>query len=160
MQSQEVPLAKPQGGFAPALLDKVSLILNTVEGIYTIVREVQKKEAEEFTVVRVRTNPNDNGILLDLSGGADVMTFLVAKMPDFMKALQDSNGGEISEEMKIALTFADNNPYETMAEQVAAYALQDLVDEPLDDNHKTYVQQLAPQVTILIDNDLEIVPGE
>lgn len=157
--SDNEPL-KSEGGFTPALLDKLTEVMQTVERIYFIVRNAQQQDIEGLTIARIRTSPKDSGILLDINGGADVITFLVSNMPEFVKTLQGGDAVKMSEAMEKALQVANVDKYETIPEQVAEYALQELVFKFLDENRKTYVQQLVPYLATLIDSSLKIVSSE
>ena len=66
----------------------------------------------------------------------------------------------LSESMQKALEVANVGEYDTIPEQVAEYALQELVFKFLEENRKTYVQQLVPHLAKLIDGSLKIVAGE
>lgn len=153
-------LVQAQGGFAAPILEPVADVLKNVERIYYIIREAQQQEAEGFSIVRVRTEPMEGAILLDVKGGTDVVNFLTAKMPDFIKILEGGEAVSMSAEMEKAMETAHADQYDSMAEQVAEYALQELVVNFLDDQRKDYVQQLSPHLDSLMASLLDIVPTE
>jgi pSer/pThr/pTyr-binding forkhead associated (FHA) protein len=154
--SSNLALVQAMGGFAPSILDGLADMMRNVERIFYIVREAQQQDAEGFSIVRIRTEPLEGAILFDVKGGADVLNFIMSKMPDFVKVLQGGEAVAMSADMEKAMEIAHIDQYDTIAEQVAEYALQELVFKFLEDNRKTYVQQLAPYLDRLISGALEI----
>jgi FHA domain len=153
-------LVQAQGGFAAPVLEQVAKVLKNVERIYYIIREAQQQEAEGFSVIRIRTEPMEGAILLDVKGGTDVVNFLTAKMSDFVKVLDGGEAVSMSDEMENAMEIAHADQYDSMAEQVAEFALQELVIKFLGEQRKDYVQQLSPHLDSLMTSLLDIVPSE
>jgi pSer/pThr/pTyr-binding forkhead associated (FHA) protein len=153
-------LVQAQGGFAPTLLEAINVVLQSIEKIYYIMREAQQAEAEGFSIIRIRTEPMDGAILVDVKGGADVLGFLTTKMPDFVKVLSGGEAVSLSSEMEEALEIAHIDQYESSAEQVSEYALQELVFRFMGDERRHYVKQLAPHFSELISSTLDVVTAE
>jgi hypothetical protein len=135
-------------------------VLQSIEKIYYIMREAQQAEAEGFSIIRIRTEPMDGAILVDVKCGADVLGFLTTKMPDFVKVLSGGEAVSLSSEMEEALEIAHIDQYESSAEQVSEYALQELVFRFMGDERRHYVKQLAPHFSELISSTLDVVTAE
>lgn len=150
-------LVQAHGGFAPVLLETVGNVLRNVEKVYAIIREAQQEPVEGFSILRIRTEPMEGSLLVDIKGAKDVLGFLTEKMPDFVKMLEGGEAVSMSSEMKDALELSQADQYDTVAEKVAEYALQELVFKFLQDQRKSYVQQLAPHFADLISSVLQVV---
>jgi pSer/pThr/pTyr-binding forkhead associated (FHA) protein len=150
-------LAQAQGGFAPPVLETVVDVLKSLERVYYIIREAQEEEAEGFSIVRIRTEPMDNAIFLDVKGGTDIVNFFTSKLPDFIKMLEGGEVVSMSAETDKVIESVHLDQYDTVAEQVAEYALQELVFKFLEGQRKDYVQQLAPHLDSIIASALDIV---
>ena len=149
-------LVQARGGFPAATLESIADMLKNVERIFYIIREAQQEEAEGFSIVRIRTEPMDGAILVDAKGGTDVISFLTTKMGDFVKVLQGGEAVSMSSDMEKAMESAHLDQYDSVSEQVAEYALQELVYKFLNEQRKTYVQQLAPHLENLMASGLNI----
>ena len=156
----KISLIQTQGGFSPILLETITKTLLNIQKIHTLIRAAQGQEHEGFSVLRIRTEAMERAILIDTKGATDVLDFLINKMDDFVKVLEKGGNVELTPKMAAAVQAANVDHYENIPEQVAEYALQELVFRFLNETRKDYVQKLATHLGDLIDSTLDIVSAD
>lgn len=138
------------GGIVPSGLHSISIYLEQVSQIYNIVRQAQEETTNRFQVTAIHTQVGSTALIVEVGEGTDVLNFLARKLPAFIK-LQENN----TENDELQLPSLQR--YSEPMQQIADYALQEIVFKFLDDNVRDiYVRNLASYFDALLETKLEI----
>lgn len=136
----------------PTHLQNLGVYINEAAEIYKIIREVQEHEATGFQVTMIYVQDGTNDLLIDVGEGADITAFLAKKLGPFIKVLDGKKKSEGRQTESL-------QRYPEPLEQIADYALQEMVFKFLDENVRDdYVSRLRKHFDALIATDLEIAP--
>lgn len=137
-------------GINPEILPAISSYLNHVAHIYKTIREAQEHEAIGFQVTGIYVKEDAADLVVEVGEGADIMKFLAKKMKEFINVLDGKAKVQARQTNSL-------QRYPEPLEQIADYALQELVFKFLEDDARdNYVSQLKKHFDALIASNLEI----
>jgi hypothetical protein len=138
------------GSLTPSILQLTSTYLDHVIKVYNIVRQAQDYEAIGFQINAIHAEPDSNILSIEIGEGWDIMNFLAQKLPEFITILE----GKTQSEQKLTDSL---KRYPQPLEQIADYALQELVYRFLDDAQRDeYVRLLATYFEALLATHLKV----
>ncbi|MEL6526179.1 MAG: FHA domain-containing protein [Chloroflexota bacterium] len=131
-------------------LRSVSTFLERISRVHGIIREAQQKESDAFSVLSIRIS-NAQTLLVDVGEGDDVMDFMAKKLGPFLSVLEGRVKGNSKQTDSL-------QRYSEPLEQIADYALQELVFRFLKESRDDYVRRLAPHFDAILGVDLSVQP--
>lgn len=130
-------------------LPGISIYLEHLGHIHTLVRDAQQQESRPFSVVSIRVRAVDEVLVIDVSEGSDLMDFMASKFDEFLTVLEGSAKGNKKQTDSL-------QRYPEALEQIADYALQELVFRFLNESRDDYVRQLANHFEAIMSIELSV----
>ncbi|GAB5491886.1 MAG: hypothetical protein Phog2KO_21010 [Phototrophicaceae bacterium] len=130
-------------------LRPLSTYLERLDRIHNIIREAQQQEKSIFSVVAIRVRTVDNALIIDVSNGNDLMDFMAEKLSDFVAVIEGKQEGTKKQTDSL-------QRYPQPLEQIADYALQELVFRFLNESRDEYVMKLATHFDAILASDLSL----
>lgn len=137
------------GAMVLSKLRNLSTYLERVSRIHQVISEAQQQEYKPLAVVAIRVRRIDDSIIIDIEDGMDIMDFMANKFDDFVTVVDGTVKG--SQKQTDSL-----NRYSDPMEQIADYALQELVFRFLNEARDDYVKKLAVHFDAILGLDLRI----
>lgn len=131
-------------------LRNVSTFLERISRIHGILRDAQQKDTPPFSLLGIRIS-NTQSLLVDIGEGDDVMDFMAQKLNPFLQVLHGKAKGNKKQTDSL-------QRYSEPLEQIADYALQELVFRFLKESRDDYVRRLAPHFDAILGVDLSVQP--
>jgi pSer/pThr/pTyr-binding forkhead associated (FHA) protein len=147
-QQESIALVGNQGGIIPGVVTALGKYIEHLSAMYTILRKAQQMPDIGFAVMGIRVRQDDKALILDVAEGEDLMTFVAQKMPEFVKVLDGQERGTKKQTDSL-------QRYPTRHEQIADYALQQLVMRFLHDERDAYVEQMAIHIKEILQIGLQ-----
>lgn len=135
IHSAEMMLVE-QGTIITTHLARVGTYLYHLSAIHDIIREAQGQDALPFTIVALRARAIDDHLIVEITEGDDLMRFMANQYCDFLEVQKGKLAGDKKQTDSL-------QHYDTPAEQLADYALQELVFRFLNERRDSYVKRLA-----------------
>jgi hypothetical protein len=129
----------------------VSTYLEHVSRIVKIIREAQQQDNRSFAVTAIRVRLMDSALIIDVTEGTDVVDFLGEKLQAFMKVVEGKQKGDKKQTDSL-------ERYTDPMQQIADYAIQELVFRFLNEQREDYVKRLAIHIDALLTTHLVIAP--
>lgn len=129
----------------------LSTYLEHVSRIVKIIREAQQQDNKPFAVSALRARSLDNALIVDVTEGMDVMDFLSEKLQSFLKVLEGKQTGDKKQTDSL-------QRYSDPMQQIADYAVQELVFRFLNEQRDDYVKRLAIHIDALVTTHLLVTP--
>lgn len=130
------------GGLVMEKLPLVSDYLTSMTHIHRIIRDAQQQEHKMFNVVAIRARNVDNRLIVDITEGNVVMDFMATKYDNFVRVMEGKAQGDKKQTDSL-------QRYPDPIEQIADYALQELVFRFLNEARDDYVAQLATHFKVI-----------
>jgi hypothetical protein len=139
------------GGLVFGAIRTLSTYLEHVSRMVKIIREAQQAEQKPFAVTAIKVRPIDSALIVDVSEGTDVMDFLGEKLQSFMKVIEGKAKGDKKQTDSL-------QRYTDPMQQIADYAVQELVFRFLNEQRDDYVKRLAIHIDALVSTHLSVSP--
>lgn len=130
-------------------LTGLSVYFEQMNMIHQIIREAQQRESRPFAVTSIRVRTLDEALIVDVSEGNDLMDFMATKFDEFLTVLEGSKTGNQKQTDSL-------QRYPHPLEQIADYALQELVFRFLNEARDDYVARLAGHFDAIMQIELSI----
>lgn len=130
-------------------LRTLSTYLERLGRIHSVIREAQQQETLPFSVIAIRVRPIDDSLIVDISEGSDLMDFIATKLNDFVAVMEGKVKGDKKQTDSL-------QRYPDRLEQIADYALQELVFRFLNESRDDYVGKLAAHFDAILAMELSV----
>ena len=137
------------GAMVIGKLRNLSTYLERLGRIYSIVREAQQQEGRPLSVMSIRVRTSDEALVVDVSDGSDLMDFMASKFDEFLTVLEGKATGNKKQTDSL-------QRYTEPLEQIADYALQELVFRFLNEARDEYVRKLATHFDAIMSMELSV----
>ena len=138
-----------QGTIIVNKLSSLSTYFEHMGTIHQIIREAQQQETKPFSVISIRVRALDEVLVVDISEGSDIMDFMATKLDEFLTVLEGSKTGNQKQTDSL-------QRYPQPLEQIADYALQELVFRFMKEERDDYVSKLAIEFEAIMQTELSI----
>lgn len=125
----------------------LSTYLERLSRIHTIIREAQNQPPTTFTVKSIRVRSVDQALIIDIGEGKDFMDFMADKLGEFLVVRDGKKTGDKKQTDSL-------QRYTEPLQQIADYALQELVFRFLNEQRDDYVNKLAPHFDAILTMEL------
>lgn len=140
-----------EGVIVLSKLRNLSTYLEQLSRIHDVIREARQQEASPFAVKTIRVQASANALVVDVSDGKDIMDFMANKFDDFVNVVEGKSEAGSKKQTDSLERYSDP------LEQIADYALQELVFKFMTDNDRdTRVRKLAGYFDTIKSLDLSV----
>ena len=137
------------GSMVISKVRNLSTYLERLSRIYAIIRDAQQQEASTFAVLSIRARHADEVLVVDIGEGHDLMDFMANKLDEFLQVLEGRAKGDKKQTDSL-------QRYSDPLEQIADYALQELVFRFLNETRDEYVGKLAVHFDAILSMELSV----
>lgn len=142
-------LIEENGGLVLSRFALLGIYLEHVATIYNVIRRAQQQPNTGLCITGVRSRVLDRTVILDISEGEDVLLFLADKLPAFVRVLEGKSAATKKQTDSL-------QRYQDRYDQIADYALQELVFRFLHDQRDQFVRELSPRFRAILDTSLQL----
>jgi|GEM_PF-3321749 len=137
------------GSMVIGKIRNLSTYLERLSRIHSIVCDARQQESPEFAVLSIRARSVDEVLVVDIGEGHDVMDFMANKLDEFLQVLEGRAKGDKKQTDSL-------QRYSDPLEQIADYALQELVFRFLNETRDEYVSKLAVHFDAILSMELGV----